>query len=70
MNPKCKCGERMKESRYAVDLNGYEMYTCECGMLMKKVPLGNPSKKSYLFFILLSIVVTKKKWLTPYPVQA
>lgn len=64
--PKCKCGKRMKRWALHIDLWGNEVFECEnCGMGMKKVPFGDPDKKTYIFFVLLSLFFTKKLWIEP-----
>lgn len=64
--PKCKCGEKMERDILIFDVFGNEMFKCKhCGITMKKVPFGNPKKKTYIFWVLLSVFFTKKIWFEP-----
>lgn len=66
MLPKCKCGHKMTRGVLPYDIWGNEIFKCpECEMTMKKVPYGDPEKKSYIFFVFLSLFFTKKLWIKP-----
>lgn len=62
--PRCKCGLKMRKGALPWDIWGNSIFECgHCGRAMKKVPYGDPDKKTYILFILLSLFFTKKLWI-------
>jgi hypothetical protein len=66
IEPKCKCGTRMKKWFMGFDLHGFDVFECpSCYMTMKKVPLGNPD--GFMFWTVNAILyflfgIHKKIW--------